>query len=47
MYEPQEYDEYKHHFDIIISKAVNDILNEPRTLEIMKEFDEQPVGLYQ
>ena len=45
-YSPNENDSKKHPFEIILSKAIIDILNDPYLDHQMKKIDDQPVQLY-
>lgn len=46
VYEPQEQDDEKLHFDIIFNRAFSDILNDPNTLDLFDKIDDQHVDLY-
>ena len=45
-YNPSENDPKKHPFEILLSKAIIDILNDPYLDSQMKNIDNQPVQLY-
>lgn len=45
-YNPSENDPKKHPFEIILAKAIIDILNDPYLDSQMKNIDNQPVQLY-
>lgn len=45
-YNPAENDPKKHPFEILLSKAIIDILNDPYLDSQMKNIDNQPVQIY-